>query len=416
MKNNNLIEPPGKSRGFILLTVTIFAVYAYFGFADSARGPAIPRIQADFNATEFQIALLLTMNSVGYLTACSYTAALAKKIGMKTCLIAALLVITVSGVFICYSPGYALLVAAFFILNLGFGMIEISLGVISAATFTKNTGTMLNLAHFFYGAGSVFSPIVSIGLMAARYGDGVFGWRYMYLILLSFAIVPAILAMTIRHKKQDYNKKKTGYAVLLRKPTLWLLIVTVALCVTCEVGTVAWLVNFLEKAYSFSSDKAALQLTLFFVCFTATRLIIGPIIDRVGFINALAVVTAFAGIMITAGVLLGEKATPLLVITGIGIAPTFPTIMAITAKLFADEIDLAMTAITTIMGVVMIPASLMIGVIIQLTRPVFAGAYENAAVRLSYSAGYLFLGVCCFGAFIFTLILRKRQKKAGQLV
>jgi hypothetical protein len=32
---------------------------------------------------------------------------------------------------------------------LGNGMIEITLGVMAAVMFTKNTGTMLNLAHFF---------------------------------------------------------------------------------------------------------------------------------------------------------------------------------------------------------------------------------------------------------------------------
>ena len=416
MENRNPLEPSGRNRTYILLTITIFSAYFIFGFADSVRGPAIPRIQADLVASEFRIALLLTMNSVGYLIACSYTAALAKKISMKGCAITALLVVAVSGLFICYSPGFWALVLAFFIANLGFGMMEISLGVISAATFTKNTGTMLNLVHFFYGAGAVFSPVLSIRMMAARFGDNLLGWRYSYLIIFSFALVPALLALIVRLKKQDYDKKKTGYAVLLKKPAIWLIIVILAFGVTCEIGSVAWLVNFLEKAYFFSKERAALQLTLFFIGFTASRLIMGPIIDRIGFINSLIVATFFAGTAITAGVLLGETGAPLLVMTGIGISLVFPTMMAVTAKLFADEIDLAITAVTTAMGVIMVPANLMVGIIINQTRPVFNSLFGDAGVRLAYSAGYLFIGLCSFGAFVFLLLLRRRQKKAGQLV
>jgi len=189
-----------------------------------------------------------------------------------------------------------------------------------------------------------------------------------------------------------------------------------ALGVSCEVGTVAWLVNFLEKAHSFTGEKAALQLTLFFVCFTLTRLMIGPVTDRIGCINAVIIMSAFAGVVITAGVLFGEAGTFLLVIAGVGVAPIFPTMMAVTAKLFSDEIDLAMTAITTVMGIIMMPTNLLVGAIIARTRPVFTDLYGEAGVRLAYSAGYLCLGLFCFGAFVFALLLRRKQKKAGQLV
>ena len=416
MESDNLTKPYGRGRSYIIIAITIYAAYAVFGFSDSARGPAIPRIQEEFGLTELQLGILMTVNAIGYLIACSYTAVLAKKIGMKTCLIIALAVAAASGALICFSPSFMMLVLAFFVLNLGFGMMEISLGVIAATTFTKNTGTMLNLAHFFYGAGAVFSPVVSTSLMAVRFGGRILGWRYMYLIVLSFALIPVIPAMIGRLKKQDYDKKKTGYPALLKKTALWLTIMIFALSVTCEVGIVAWLVNFLEKAYSYTNERAALYLTLFFICFTLARLVIGPITDKIGFINSLTIMSAFAGIMITAGVLGGEAWAPLLFIAGIGIAPIFPTMMAVTAKLFSDEIDLAMTAITTIMGIIMVPANLLVGSIIHQTRPVLTSIYGEDGVRLAYSAGYLFLGLCCFGAFVFIMLLRRKQKKAGQLV
>jgi len=416
MGKENPTNRPDQRRNYIILTVAIFVGFLFFGFTDNARGPAIPRIQADFDITELQVGILLALNSIGYLIGCSYTTALAKKIGIKTCLIVALAMMPVSGVLICTVPNYTALLLAFFILNLGFGMIEISQGVIAATTFTKRTGTMMSLAHFFYGAGAAFSPVISTGLMVARFGGQLLGWRYMYLIILSCAIIPAIPLLIGKLKKQDYNKKKTGYAVILKKPSLWLTIMILALAAITEMGSAAWLVNFLEKAYSYQTDQAALRLTLFFVCFTLTRLCVGPLIDKIGFINSLAISTAFAGAMIVAGVLIGEAGTPLLVIAGIGIAPIFPTVMATIAKLFSDEIDLAMTAIMTAMGIILVPANLLIGGIVNQARVIFTSSHGEAGVGMAYGAGYIFLGLCCFGSCVFALILKRRQKKTGFLV
>ena len=417
MEDETLSKSTDRKKDFIILTIAVFASYAIFGFSDVARGPAIPRIAEEFeNITELHIGALLTTNTIGYLIACSFTAALAKKIGMKTCAIIALLVTAFSGLLICYSPNFLMLMAAFFVLNLGFGMLEISLGVIAATTFTRNTGRMLNLAHFFYGFGSVCSPFVSSALMVATFGEKLLGWRYMYLIILSFALIPIIPALIGRLKKKVYNEKQTGYKALLRTPTLWLAIMIFALGAICEVGVASWLVNFLEKAYSFSPDKAALQLTLFFVVFTLSRLLLGPFTDKIGLINSLIIITAFTGVAITVGVLCGEAGTVILIVAGVGIALIFPTMMAVVAKLFTDEIDLAMTAVTTIMGLILIPANLAIGAIIQFTRPLFASGSGDDGTRLAYSTGYLFLGLCCFGACVFAMLLRRRQKQAGRLV
>ena len=416
MKKTKAIEHSGQRRKGILITVTIFATFLIYGFYENMKGPALPRIQADFGISEFQLGLLLAVNSLGYLIACSYTTALAKKISIKVCLIISLIVIAISGIFICFSPSYILLVISFLILHLGNGMLEISQGVIAATTFTKNTGTMMNIAHFFYGAGSIFSPVISTGLMMARFGESILGWRYVYLIVLSWAIIPIIPALIWRPGKQGSSNVKAKFTAILKKPTLWLTVLILAFGSVCEVGVMAWLVNFLEKAYSYTGEQAALRLTLFFVCFTLTRLIFGPLIDRIGLINSLVIATAFAGVMTVLGVLIGEPGVVLLIIAGVGVAPLYPTVMAVIAKLFSEEIDHAMTAIMTIMGVFFVAANLLVGGIIQLARSIFVDIHGDEGVGMAYAAGYLFLGVCCFVATLFAIILRSRQKKAGNLV
>ena len=416
MEIGNIIKTLTKNRNYILFTIAIFASFAIFGFSENVRSTAFPRIQEEFAITELHIGLLLAINSIGYVTACSYTAALAKKIGIKTCMVLTHILMAISGIGIFFSQSYLMLAASFFVLNLGYGMAEISNGIVAATIYTKYTGTMLNLAHFSYGAGAVFAPVAATSLMAVQYGDRLFGWRYMYIIILSFALMPAIPALLGRLKKQDYNKKKTGYALILKKRSLWLTVMILTFGVISEIGIAAWLVGFLEKAYSFPEDQAALRMTLYFVCFTIARLLLGPLIDKIGFINSLVFSAAFAGAMITIGVLIGEAGTPLLVLAGIGTAPVFPTVMAVIAKLFQDEIDLAITSVTTIMGIILVPANLLFGGIIDLLRQIFTDSHGEAGVGMAYSAGFMIVGLCCFASSTFALLLRKRQKKAGQLV
>ena len=416
MGGESLGNSSWRDRNFILFTITVFASFAILGIADNIRGTALPRIQEEFLLSEMHLGLLLAVNASGYLAACTFTAALARKIGMKACHVLGMSVIASSGLLIAFTPSFGVLLPSFFILNAGFGMMDISVGVIAARIFTRRTGTMMNLAHFFYGAGAVFSPIISTGIMAARFGEQLLGWRNAYLIILSFALLPVIPAVLGRLKKPEHDEKKTGYPALLRKPAIWLLTLILALGLAGEIGSAAWLVNFLETAYLFSSERAAMYLTLYFVCFTLGRLVLGPLIDKIGFINSLAISMALSGAFISAGVLLGEAGSPLLFIAGVAISPLFPTVMAVIAKLFADVVDLAMTAILTAIGVVLVPLNFLIGGIINEARLIFTDAYGDAGVRMAYQAGYLFVGLCCFGAFASALILRAKQKKAGMLV
>ena len=407
---------PAQKRNGMILLVTIFTTYLFYGFLGGIRGPALPRIQEDFGLTEFQLGLMLAANSLGYLISCSNTATLAKKIGIKTCLIISLVIFIISGFCICFSPSYITLVLSFFILNLGNGIMEVSQGVIAATIFTKNTGTMMSLSHFFYGAGSTISPIISTSIMVARFGETILSWRYLYLIVLSWSLIPIILALFGRFEIQNRENRKSSWTSLLKKPTFLLVVLVLALASVCEIGIGSWLVNFLEKAYSYTSEQAALQLTLFFVCMTLPRLIIGPIIDRIGLINSISIVTALTGIVIVTGVLWGESGTILFVLAGVCMSPFYPTMMAVVAKLFPDDISDAMTVLMTVTGMFIVIANLTLGGIIQLTRAIFTNIYGEAGVGKAFASGFLFLSLCCFGAFLLALILRSKQKKAGNLV
>jgi len=417
MENESLGTMSQSRRNYILFTIAIFTSFAVVGVAEIVRGTALPRIQDEFSLTELHLGLLLAASSAGYLIACTFTAALSRKIGIKSCHIIGLSLIVAGGVCIFLSPTFTFLLFGFFILNLSFGTLEIANGVIAAKIFTKNTGTMMNLAHFAYGAGATFAPIISTSIVAVRFSDQISSWRFVYLIALSFAILPMIPVILGRlAKKPNKTREKSDYLSLLKKPVMWLIIMILFFGLVAEGGIVSWIVVFLEMSHAYSHERAALHLTLYFVCFTLGRLLLGPFIDRIGFITSLAIVTAFAGAMITLGVILGRGGSLLIVLSGIGIAPIFPTVMAVLAKLFSDSIELAMTTLLTSVGTFMIFANLTIGGIINQARVTLTASHGQAGVGMAFSAGFLIFGIACFAACAFALALRHKQKKTGKLV
>jgi len=417
MENKNLSSGNGLSkRNFILFTVAIFFTYAIFGMVDTIRGTVLPRIQDEFLLTELHLGIILAVNSAGYLLACTFTASISAKTGIKAAHIVGLLVIAGSGVAIFFAPNFPLLLLAFFVMNFGFGMLEIAVGVIAAKIFTKNTGTMMSIAHFFYGGGSIVSPIIATSIMMARFADQITGWRFVYLIALNLALIPIIPALIGKLRKKGDSKKSPERLSLIRRPSIWLVIMILLFALIAEGGIVSWFVTFLESAHDFSSERAALFLTLYFVVFTLTRLVIGPILDRMGFLNTLAVVTAFSGVVITAGVLLGARGAVLIIFSGIGISPVFPTIMAIIAKMYSDTIELAMTTIMTVIGIFMIPMNFLVGGIINQARVVFTYYHGDAGIPMAFSAGFLVFGVSLLLSSTFTLILRHRQIRSGKLI
>jgi fucose permease len=400
-----------------ILTATIFIGFLVFGFSENIKGPAIPKIQAQFSLNEFNIGLLLALNSLGYLLACSYTGWLVRKIGLKLTTISSFTTMAFAGILIYFAPNYMSFSGSYFVMYLGNGMLEISLGIMAATIFTKNTGTMMNLSHFFYGLSSMIAPLLSTRLMGLSFSNSMLGWRGMYLIVLSFSLIPILPALfgTFPMKDKD-NHERVSLKDFIKNPIAWLILFILSFGVIAEMAIGGWLVNFLEKSYSFDSTSAASVLSGFFFCFMLARLLFGPLIDRIGFVKSILILSCFSGISIITSLLIGKPAVFLLAIAGFGIAPIYPTVMALMSKVFKNNMDTALTFTLPLMGITIVIGNLLVGIITDSFKAIYTyyqGA--DAGIKAGYSAGYMFIGICCLICFSGTIILYKRLKSSNSL-
>lgn len=405
-------------RNYTWQVLTVFIGFLVFGFSENIRGPAIPRIQTDFRLSEMQIGTLLSLNSLGYLLACSFTAILVRKWGVKITSLLAFGSMAVSGILIYFSNNYPVLSGSYFFMYVGNGMLEIALAILGAQIFVKNTGTMMNLSHFFYGLSSTVAPIIASGLMTVTVFGHTLDWRGMYLVMLMLSVIPMIPALMARFPDQDIQEgERIPVKTLMRDPILWMVVVILSFGVISELAVGGWLVNFLEKAYGWSTDSAARMLSAFFLCFTLARLFIGPVTDKIGFTLSLIILSGFTAVCTVAAIVVGEPGAILFAIAGAGIAPVYPTIMALIAKRYGKNSDTAITFIVTIMGFGTVVGNYLIGAIIEGIKVVVAASYGSEVGLLrGLQAGYAFIALCALVCSLSSLVLYRYLKRRGELL
>ncbi len=406
------------SFNYIMLLLVVFGGFLVFGLSENIKGPAIPRMQSDFQLSEFELGLLLSFNALGYLIACSFTGLLSQKIGLKWTGIISFASMALAGLLMYLSQSYSFLSGSYFLLYIGNGMLEIGLAIMAARIFTRNTGMMMNLSHFFYGLSSVFAPIIAASMMGWDVFGGQLGWRGMYLIVLSLSLLPIIPSII---GKFPGDAGELGERIPLKSffkdPIAWLIVAILTFGVVSEMAVGGWLVNFLEKAYGWSGESASWMLSMFFIFFMLSRLFVGPLTDKIGYTLSILIFSAFSGLCSLAAIAIGESGAILLAIAGIGIAPIYPTVMALLAKRYPRGTDAAITFSVTLMGVGSVVGNLLIGGIIDWGRALFAPSRGNEeALIIGLQAGYGFIAVLALLCSATCVLLYRKLRLTGEVI
>lgn len=409
-------QASNKKMVYAMQLTTIFLGFIVFGFSENIKGPAIPKIQFDFQLNESQLGTLLSLNALGYLIACSFTNALTRIFGIKIVTVMAFSSMIASGVLIYYSHSYPMFSSSYFLMYIGNGMLEIALAILGARIFVKNTGMMMNLTHGFYGLSSTVAPLMATGLMQVTLFGHTLDWRGMYMAVLALSLLPILAALKSTFPGDDLPlEHRIPLKQLMRDPVLWMMVLILSFGVVSELAVGGWLVNFLEKAYGWDTVSASGMLSAFFLCFALGRLILGPFTDKMGFVLSLIVFSGFAAICTFAAIAGGESYAFLFAAAGIGIAMVYPTVMAFIAKRYPTGSDTAITFTVTLMGIGSVIGNYLIGGVIEWVK-MLAGEDTEAGLIRGLMAGYGFIGFCAAIAALCSFVLYRMLKRKNELL
>ncbi|MCL5996202.1 MAG: MFS transporter [Chloroflexi bacterium] len=343
------VETTPRSRVRWLPVVVAFASMLLFGFVENVKGTLIPPIRETFQVSYASIGMMLFIGSSGYLSATFLGGIAGDRFGQKRVLAAGYGLILVAGLGMSAAHSFALVCVLMFLLNAGFGSLEVGVNALGARIFVRNAALMMNLTHFFYGVGSMAGPEYAARMLLA---DRPWGEVYAFATAL-VVVVFAILALT---KLPGMTKQQAEQRLSMRHIAadgkVWLFVAALSLFVVVELGTGNWLISFLRGAYGMGADESARFLSLFFVFFTLGRLVGGYVAERVGYVRCLALFAVAILCLYAGGFALGRDGVLLFSVTGFFISVMYPTFMAMIMKEFTSGTGSVMGFIITAVAAV----------------------------------------------------------------
>ena len=399
----------------VSLFALLFATMTMFGFIENIRGVSYPLIRSEFSVPFERQGLMVSMLSMGFVVANVIAGVVLGRFGIKPVALSGYLIICAGLVLVFFMPSFFFVAAALFVLTGGFGFLDIGINALASKVFATKAALLMNLLHSFYGLGSILGPRVGGGIISGT----EFTWRYVYLFALPLVLLPFALAIFLRFPKDDAEAQaetsagvasgagvdagalveRKSYLDALKTPMVWLLGLTLGLALVIQMSTPNWGPLYFQDVFGLDPvTEGAAFLSTFFLLFTLSRIILGPLVEKIGYVRSLLGASALAFAVFAVGFSMGARGIFVLPALGILIALFWPTMMAVAIVSFGKDTPVYAGAMIAIAGLVNSVLQFLVG----LTNRVIGPAW-------GYRSGMIYVAAL----FFVLLLLYKNLKRRG---
>ncbi|WKV10153.1 MFS transporter [Thermoanaerobacterium sp. CMT5567-10] len=341
----------------IFIVALNYFLMFFIGLVDNIKGPVIAPIKSFYHIDYTYIGLLLFIGSLGFIIASFIGGIIVNRYGSKAALSGGLIfiILGILGYFV--SPFFFVFAVFFFIMNFGLGMLEIGINATAAVTFVVNQAIMMNLLHFFYGAGATISPNAVGRLIEMRYP-----WQNIYLLggMITAAMLVVVLLTRFPGAARYLNRDKVRFIDVLKDKYVILFSIMLGFYISSEVGIGNWAVTYLKGAYGMNSVKSSMYLSLFFAAFTIGRLLGGFVVERIGYVKSIFIFASLAASSVALS-MANQNLSILLSIAGLFYSIIYPTTMALAMKSFKENTGVIISVIVTVSSSINMVANFIIG-------------------------------------------------------
>jgi fucose permease len=376
------------------LVIFTFICMTVFGMYENMTGPAMPSIVSQFDTTYTAIGTLLVLSTLGYLIGTITGGFATDKFGFKPVFVVSFLLVIISAVLLRYAQSFFALVALFVLMRIGFGGFETGCNSLGAKIFIRSSAVMMNIMHLFFGLGSITGSQLIVRILSSGRQ-----WYSAYLSGTLVAIAGLAMGLFIVFPSSEDGDEHADFKslknlpIILKDKILWIIMLALGFAELMELGTVVWLVNFLETAKGVSPIDAGFYLTAFFVFFSVARMLGGWIAEKIGYLKFVIICGFASSLLFFVAYIFGGELTIFYSIAGAPIAMMFPMVMAVIMKHYKKNIG-------TIMGIIIALAGLMYMGLSQIIGFV--------ADKFSVQASFALVGVAGFIACIFVIMARRK--------
>jgi MFS transporter, FHS family, glucose/mannose:H+ symporter len=370
--------PVNRGEGRVTLPKTALAAIAgcflLMGALGAAYGPLLEHLVRRFGISLPVAGEVFSAHFAGALVGVLFAMWAVERMPGRLSIWVALGCFALGGASVAVAPTWPLFLASVFVIGLGFGGLDLALNLLVAHSEGRRRSALLNALNGAFGLGAVAGP-----LLISRFGQQHLDVIYGAAALFAVVLIPAVAGISGRLPvtPRDAARPRGGGVLVL------IFIVGFVFYVGMETGVGGWMASHLEST-GFGSVDAASLTSGFWLAMAAGRVLAALIPERVPAATVITAGSAAAAVALLVA-LSGHAAPFAYIVTGLAIAPIFPTAIAWLAKLRpGDSRSTALMFPATMVGGGIIPPA--IGVAIGVVGIAWAPAVLSAVAILTLAS------------------------------
>ena len=292
------------------LVILIYACLVCMGVVENARSVTFLAIKQYFNVPYDTYGFFNSCLSVAYIGFCAVASYAAEYVNYKVIIMLGYILIDLGCYLTHFMHSFFLVSVCMFMIWLGFGFFEIGANASATLVFVENKGTLMSLMHFFFGIGAVLGP--NVATWSAQLLKNSFYSMYFCLgcVVLVFLLVSLFLPFKLPGTEKEKKESKPSMTVTqaLLTPSIWLCSVTMGFGQAIEASGAQWAPLYLVDILGMDAEKdVTLFSTVLYIIFTVSRLVSGPLIDRLGYYRSLFISYFSCFVLLLVGFFLGKN-------------------------------------------------------------------------------------------------------------
>jgi fucose permease len=323
-----------KRNANTLIIVISFAGFIILGMPSGVLGVAWPSVRSSFGLPLDAVGTLLITTTAGYLLSSFTSGRVVSRMGVGAFLTVGTLLASLGLLGYALAPAWLVMVLLGFLAGMGSGVIDAGLNTYFATHFSAS---LMNWLHACFGVGATVGPAVMTAILNLG-----FSWRWGYavaaflcgLLALAFGLTRSRwrLSGSDAGVEGDPQQKGARSRVTLGLPVVWLGIAAFFVFTGVEVSAGQWPYSLFTEARGIAPATAGLWVSVYWGSLTVGRIVLGPVVDRLGITTTLR--ACMLGAVLGAALIAWGGTDVLsfagLAVMGFALAPIFPSLMTAT--------------------------------------------------------------------------------------
>jgi fucose permease len=314
-----------------LLLVIAYLGFVSLGLPDPVAGVAWPSVRETFGRSQQDFGLVLIVMGCGYCASSFFGGRLIQTLGVGALLTASSALVAIAMFGQGAAIAWPMFAACAVIWGLGSGAIDAGLNAYVSSHFSARH---VNWLHACYSLGATLGPFVMTA--ALRWAES---WRLGYAVVGSVLAAMAVVFLATRGRwgeppRSVEASQRASFSAALATPTVWLQVLIFFVYTALEFTIGQWGYTVLTESRLIETTKAGILVGCYFGAIGVGRVVFGAVANRVsvdGLVRA-STLAILAGAAVLAFGRSSELALLGLGLTGLGLAPVFPCLMARTPQ------------------------------------------------------------------------------------